>query len=175
MNFAVRDRDGGRHAVGRRVGKRDIERREQRRTARIPGIRRRTHFRLAYFDIHRGELIANGGKRLFRVRAARADIHALRAVDDKGDNVGKALPRFLDDQRIGKSQDDDAERDRAHDRAVRLPVKREAQDRERNSAEHDQQPERQMGRKTDSVGGHIRGSYLPKRSNRAGTCTWSVL
>jgi hypothetical protein len=177
MHFAVGDRDGRCDAVGRRIGERGIERAKQGRASGLTRIGRGANLCLADFDIHFLELLAQVCQSLFGIGLTRADIHALRAVDDEGDDIGQALARLLDDQGIGQGEQDDGERYGARNGAIGAAVQGNAENQKREPSKARHQPERQMRCEGDSVGEHGRllRFYLPKRSSRAGTWTWSVL
>ena len=143
VDFAVGDDDGARDAIGRRVGQGRVQRGEQRGAA---GLRARIgageHLGFADLDVQRLELLAIGGKRLVGVGAARADLHALRAVDHEGDDVRQPLAGLMQDQRIGEREKHDHEGDQARPGAVGPPVDGEGEDDQRERGERRHQPKR---------------------------------
>ncbi len=178
VDFAVGDDDRARDAIGRRVGQGRVQRGEQRGAAGLRArIRAGEHFGFANLDVQGFELLAIGGNRLVGVGAARADLHALGAVDDKGDNVRQPLAGLMQDQRIGERQKHDHEGDHARPGAMGAPVDGEGEDDQGERGERRHQPKRDMRCERDAEGEKIHRfrSYLPRRSSRAGTWTWSVL
>ncbi len=167
MDFAVGDRDGARDAIRRYVRQGAGDRGEKLCAGVVAGVARIDES-LAHFQrFVRGELLLQLRRDRVGLRAAIADVHALRVIhDDRGD-IRQRFARFMHDQRMGEGKDQNRERQRTRPHAPRTP--RESVDHQccaKNSG-HPQQPDRNIRREAD---GQVH-RHFSVRWRSAGTCT----
>ena len=171
MHDAVGDEDDAGEPVGRHVGERVRQRREEPRAVVALPVAGLDEARL---DVgHAGEAALQLGADAVRHRRAVAERLRGRAVDDDRDDVLHPLAVLLHQRRIGERHQHERERDGAHDRHRPARDDREHDEQQHDGAEIHSAIAGMSGEKL-SVS-NVSCPYCPSRSSRAGTWTWSAL